>query len=263
MNSKVNADQELADRATKLKLVCRAGVGLDHIDVAYLSSKGIAVKNTAGSNADSVGEQTVGMLLTLRHKLMTANAQVKQYQWLREQNRGLEIKGKSIGIVGYGHTGKAVARNLSGFGAELLVYDKYVSGFGHAHVREVTMEALFARAEILTLHVPLTEETLQLVNDAYLARFQHPIWLLNLSRGPVVDIAALVRGLESGKVRGAALDVLPNEKLATLSETEKALYDRLFSFDNVLLSPHIGGWSVESLENINSRIVGYVAELLA
>ncbi|MEO0468531.1 MAG: NAD(P)-dependent oxidoreductase [Bacteroidota bacterium] len=258
MNSKVRADQELADTATKLGLVVRAGVGMDHIDIPYLESKGIAVHNTAGANADSVGEQTVGMLLALRHSLMRANRQVKAFQWEREVNRGVEIKGKTVGIIGYGNTGQAVSNRLAGFGCRRLVYDKYVSGFGSNEVEEVQMEQIFAEADVLTLHIPLTAETQQLVNDEYLSRFAKPIMLLNLARGPIVDINALNRALDSGKVIAAALDVLPNEKLHTLSEAERTTYETLFQRENVMLAPHIGGWSVESLDNINQRILGIV-----
>lgn len=262
MNSKVKADKELADKAKRLKLVLRAGVGMDHIDEVYLASKGIRAQNTAGANADSVGEQTVGMLLTLRHHLIRANAQVKQFAWQREQNRASELTQKPIGIIGYGNTGQAVAKRLQGFDAELLVYDKYVSDFGHAHIKEVSLEEIYDKAEVLSFHVPLTDETRAWVNDELIQRMAHPFMLLNLARGPIVDLEALARGLKAGKVTAAALDVLPNEKMHTLSSAERSVLEELFAYENVIFAPHIGGWSHESLRNINNRLVDYVKELL-
>ncbi|MFK7923023.1 MAG: NAD(P)-dependent oxidoreductase [Bacteroidia bacterium] len=262
MNSKVKVDQELADKANRLKLVLRAGVGMDHIDMEYLASKGIVAQNTAGANADSVGEQTVGMLLTLRHHLIRANAQVKQFDWQREQNRAAELTQKTIGIIGYGNTGKAVAKRLAGFEAELLVYDKYVSDFGHDHIKEVSLEEIYERADVLSFHVPLTSETREWVHDDLIERMAKPFMLLNLARGPIVNLDALARGLKTGKITAAALDVLPNEKMHKLSSAERSVLSELFEYENVIFAPHIGGWSHESLRNINNRLVAYVKELL-
>lgn len=263
LNSKIRVDKTVADLAPGLKLVVRAGIGLDHIDVPYLESKGIAVRNTMGANADSVGEQTIGMLLALRHNLHRTDPQVKRFEWIREVNRGTEITGKTVGIIGYGNTGSAVGRRLAGFRCKVLAYDKYKSGFGHDHVEESSLETIFEQADILTLHVPLTAETQNWVDDAFLARFHKSITLLNLARGPILDLGALIRALDTGKVVAAALDVLVNEKLATLTDLQRRQYENLFARDTIILSPHIGGWSHESLANINNRVIEYVAELLA
>jgi len=262
MNSKIRMDKEAADKARCLQLVVRAGVGLDHIDVEYLEQKGIRVRNTAGANADAVSEQTVGMLLALRHNLIRANQQVKQFVWSREENRGLEVKGKTVGIIGYGNTGSGVARRLQGFGCRILAYDKYKEGFSNAYVEEVPLIRLFEEADILSLHVPLTDETRYWVNMEFFNQFHKPIVLLNLARGPIVRLKDLVEALDNGKVVAAALDVLENEKLHILTKEERTIYENLFHRHNVMLSPHIGGWTVESLANINGRIIEYIEELI-
>ena len=253
--------KELIDCGEKLKLVCRAGVGMDHVDQAYLQEKGIASFHTPGANADSVGEQTVGMMLSLLHHIPAAHTQVKSYQWEREPYRGRELQFKTVGLIGYGHTGKAVARRLKGFGCSLLAYDKYLSGFGDQEVAEVSLKELQDRADILSLHVPLTPETHQWVDSSFLSQFKHPIYLLNLSRGKVVHLPALLSGLEQGLVLGAGLDVLPNERLSNHTEEERDLYSKLFSQKNVILTPHVGGWTFESRENIQRAIINRLLRL--
>jgi D-3-phosphoglycerate dehydrogenase len=251
MKSKTNVDADFLAHAPDLKLIVRAGVGVEHIDEALCAARGIAVHSTPGGNADAVAEHALGMLLALMNNLRRADATVRRFEWEREPNRGHEVRGKTVGVIGYGHTGSAFAQKISGFGANVLAYDKYKTGFGGWRAQEVPMEAIFAQAQILTLHVPLTPETHHLVNDSYLARFKHPIWLLNLSRGPVVDTAALLRALQSGKVLGAGIDVFENENFATLTPAERELYGQLFATTNTIFSPHIGGWSYESAQRIN------------
>ncbi len=258
LNSQIRVDREAIDRAPRLKLVIRAGVGMDHIDEAYLAEKGAKALCTPGANADSVGEQAVGMLLALRHRLAIADREVRQFIWRREANRGREIGGKTMGIIGYGHTGQAVARKLSGFGMRLLAHDIYRTGFSDAFVQEADMEQIYQEAEIISFHVPLTPETRRWANDSFFDHFHHPITLLNLARGPIVDLAALLRALDQGKVVAAALDVLPNERLDVLSSEEHRLYQSLFARKEVMLSPHIGGWSHESLDNINRAIIRHI-----
>lgn len=260
LNSKISVDKEAIDAAPNLKMVIRAGIGMDHIDTEYLQEKGIKAVNTIGANADSVGEQTVGMLLSLQHHLITANHEVKNFFWRRESNRAIEIGGKTIGLIGYGHTGQAVAKRLSGFGMNILAYDKYKENYSDEWVTESSMEDIFREAEIVSFHVPLTEETHGMGNDAFFDKFQCPIVLLNLARGPIVDLTSLLRALDDGQVLRAALDVLPKEKLYNLTHTEKKTYESLFARKEVLVTPHIGGWSHESLNNINSRIIEFVQE---
>ena len=262
LNSKIRVDREAIDTAPNLKMVIRAGVGMDHIDVDYLAEKGIRAENTEGQNADAVGEQTVGMLLAMQHRIVIANEQVKRFFWRREANRGTEIGGKTIGIIGYGHTGQAVAKRLSGFGMTVLAYDKYRGNYSDQYAKEATMSDIFQQAEIVTLHVPLTAETRNMANDAFFDRFHHPITFLNLARGPITNLTALLRAMDDGQVLQAAIDVLPNEKFDTLTPEETRTYQSLFARKEVIVTPHIGGWSHESLNNINSRIVNLVREML-
>ncbi|MEL6731754.1 MAG: NAD(P)-dependent oxidoreductase [Bacteroidota bacterium] len=263
MNSKIQLDEEAIAKSPKLKMVLRAGVGMDHIDVDVLRSKGVRVHNTKGGNADAVGEHTLAMLLSLRHNLQRADQEVRSFEWQREPNRGREIGGKTIGIIGYGHTGKSVAQKLSGFQPRVLAYDKYLENYGDVYAEEASLEQIFLEAEILTMHVPLTSETHQWVNQSFLSQFNNPIWFLNLARGPIVHIPDLIHMLDKGKVVAAGLDVLPNEKFATLTEEERSVYQQLFERENVILSPHIGGWTFESLANINGMLLDYVDDLLA
>ena len=167
LNSKVKVDRALVDRANHLMLVVRAGVGMDHIDEEYLAEKGIRAVNTAGQNADAVGEQAIGMLLAMRNNLIRADKQVRTFQWIREANRGVELGGKTVGIIGFGNTGKAVAKRLTGFGCNILAYDKYVNGFGSEQVKEVEMEDIYRTADVCSFHIPLTAETRHLANDTF------------------------------------------------------------------------------------------------
>jgi D-3-phosphoglycerate dehydrogenase len=189
------------------------------------------------------------MLLSLLNHLRRADRQVREGIWLREENRGTEIKGKTLGIIGYGNMGSAFAQRLQGFNCRVIAYDKYKSGFGNQWVEEVDYETIFRETDILSLHVPLAEETRLLVNNDYLSRFAKPLWLINTARGPVVDTASLLSAIENGRVNGAALDVLEFEKFSF----EKLNFDqlpetfrKLAESNKVILSPHIAGWTQES-----------------
>lgn len=262
MNSKVNADAELLAHGPRLKMICRAGVGMDHFDLPLLEEKGIEAFNTPGANAIPVAEQAIGMLLCLMHHIARADRQVHHWQWLREENRGVELFDKTVGIIGHGNTGSALSRRLSGFGCKVLAHDKYKAGFGAAHVQESSLEEIFEQADVLSLHVPLTEETESWVDAGFLRRFRKPIYLLNLARGPILPLAGLITAMEEGAVIAAGLDVLENEKLATLTGAQRASMQRLFESDRVIFTPHVGGWSHESLQRINDRIVLGVADFL-
>ncbi len=255
MNSKTNVDRELLDAAPQLKLLCRAGVGMDHFDLSLLKERGIKVVNTPGANAKPVGEQAVGMLLSLLHHIHEADAEVRNFQWLREQNRGTELGGRTVGIIGFGNTGSHFAHCLSGFGCRILAYDKYKTGYAPQGVEEVELETLFEHCDVLSLHIPLTAETHGWVNEAFFDRFRQPIWFLNLARGPIAPLTGLIKSLDKGQVIAAGLDVLENEKLGKLSEAERERLENLFSRKTVIFTPHIGGWSHESLERINNWLV--------
>lgn len=262
MNSKVNADAKLLAAAPMVKMICRAGVGMDHFDLPLLESKGILAVNTPGANAVPVGEQALGMLLALMHNICRADRQVRDFQWRREENRATELKGKTVGVIGFGNTGSNFARCLSGFGCRILAYDKYKTGFAPDYVLESTLEQIFDEADVVSFHVPLTPETDNWATSGFFARFVKPIWLLNLSRGPVVRLQPLLDAIQSGKVIAAGLDVLENENMLKLSEAQRLTMEALMATDRVIFTPHIGGWSHESLKRINDKIVEEVREFL-
>lgn len=262
LRSKIKVDKDLLEKAPRLKWIARAGSGLDNIDEAYARSRNIELINVPEANADAVAEHTIGMMLGVMNNLGRADREVRQGIWQREANRGIELKGKTVAIIGLGHTGSAVARRLSGFGVQVLAYDKYKTNYANQYAYEASMERIFEEADVLTLHVPLTDETRYLVNCDYLAKFKKDIILLNLSRGKVVKLAHLVQALESGKVKAAALDVLENENLQTLSDEERLCFDYLCASGKTLLSPHIGGWTFESYQKISfflSNKISYLA----
>ncbi len=249
IRSKITFDAEMLKAANQLRFIARVGAGMESIDLEYAKTRGIVCFNSPEGNRDAVAEHALGMLLSLLNHLNRADAEVRSGIWRREANRGIEIKGKTIGIIGYGNMGGAFAQRLKGFGCRVMAYDKYKTGYSDEFVNECDMETIFAETDILSLHVPLTAETRYLADESYLSRFVKSIWLINTSRGPVVNTAALVKTLKSGKVRGAALDVLEYEKTSFESmnaETFPEPLKQLVAMENVILSPHIAGWTVES-----------------
>lgn len=255
LRSKLAVDRSLLSKAEHLKFIGRAGAGLDQLDMDAINECGIKVVNAPEGNRDALGEHMTGMLLSLLHNINIGNSQVKNGQWLREKNRGNELSAKTVGIIGYGHMGSAFAQKLSSFGCTILAYDKYKSVFGDGTVKEADMTELFANCDVLSLHIPYLPENHHLVDGAFLNQFAKPIYLLNSSRGKIVDQDAMIAALESGKIVGAALDVLANEKLDTYTSGERAQLDKLAGMPNVLLTPHVAGWSFESYEKI-SRVLG-------
>ncbi len=258
VRSKIPVDRRLLDAASNLQFIGRVGAGMENIDVAYAHQKGINCYNVPEGNRDAVAEHAIAMLLALFTNLLKADSEVRQGIWKREENRGLEIKGKTVGIIGYGNTGAAFARKLKGFDARILAYDKYKRNFGNDYVEEVQMETIFREADILSLHIPLTEETNYLITDAYLAEFQKSIYLINTSRGPIVNTAHLISALNLGKLLGACLDVLEFEKFSfediSLNQAPPSLLELLKRKD-VILSPHIAGWTQESNQRMAALLV--------
>ena len=261
IRTKTNVDLEVLSHARKLKFIARAGAGMDNIDENYCARQNITLMNAGEANADAVGEQTLGMLLALMANIVKADREVRNMRWDRQGNTGVELSGKTVGIIGYGNTGSAVARKLAGFDVNLCVYDKYKKGFGTSHVREVTLNELQQAADIITLHVPLTDETRYMVNSYFINGVSKPFYLLNLSRGAVVNTSDLINALDSGKIKGAALDVLENENLQTYGQTEFAWFESLINRNNVILTPHIGGWTHESYEKIAKVLLRKIKEL--
>ena len=255
VRSRITIDREFIDAATNLRFIARSGSGLENIDVSYAESKGIAVYNSPEGNRDAVGEHAVGMLLMLLNNLRQADADVRAGRWLREENRGYEIAGKTVGIIGYGLMGSSLSEKLRGFGARIIAHDKYKSKFGTEYVQEVSMEELQQEADIVSLHLPLTDETHYYADTTFFGGFAKPIYFINTARGKNTDTAALVEALKNGRVRGACLDVIEYEK-ASLEGLEKdpsltAMRD-LMAMTNVVFSPHIAGWTHESYEKLSS-----------
>lgn len=246
VTTRIKVDKHILDNAPRLQWIGRLGSGMEMIDVAYASHKGIRCVSSPEGNCDAVGEQVIAMLLSLFGNLLRSNLQLRENIWEREKNRGIELKGRTVGIIGYGNTGSAVAHKLRGFECRVMAYDKYRTGFADEFVEEVDMEAIFRHSDVVTLHLPLTEETTHLVNPQFLDSFAGSLYLVNASRGKIVDTAAVIEGLKSGRVAGACLDVLENEKLDTMNETERAQFDFLLHSDNVFLTPHIGGYTHEA-----------------
>ena len=260
IRSKTTVDQELLARAGRLQFIGRAGAGLDLIDMNYCQQRVIAVFAANEGNRDAVAEHGVGMLLCLFNHLNRADAQVRQRIWKREEARGTELMGKTVGIIGYGNNGRAFAQRLIGFGVRVLAYDKYHFADG-PFAEPVPLQQLFDEADVLSLHVPLTDETLHWVNADFINQMRKPFFLLNMSRGEIVVLADLLAGLQSGKVRGACLDVLENEKLAQLTPQQSTVFDGLAALPNVLFSPHVAGWTHESYVKINEVLVGKIKQL--
>jgi D-3-phosphoglycerate dehydrogenase / 2-oxoglutarate reductase len=255
VRSKLRVTADLLAHGPHLRYVARAGAGTDNIDQAAMAAAGVALLNAPEGNRDAVGEFAVGLLLTLLRNIARADHEVRQGQWRREANRGEEVGGKTIGLLGYGHMGRAFARRLGAFGCTVLAHDSdpAVSADGHATL--VPLAELQARADVLSLHIPYSSANHHFVDEAVLAQFARPIWVMNTARGEVLDQAALVQGLQAGTVRGAALDVLDNEKLSALSAAQQATFDFLKNAPNVVLTPHVGGWTYESYARINEVLV--------
>ncbi|MCJ8208159.1 2-hydroxyacid dehydrogenase [Mucilaginibacter sp. RS28] len=259
IRSKFNVTKEILDQATNLKFIARAGAGMDNIDEAYALQKGIRLINAPEGNMDAVGEHAIGLLLALINNFIRADREVRNGQWRREANRGYELKGKTVGIIGYGFMGSSFAKKLSGFGVNVIAYDKYKTGFSDQYAREVSMEEIVKQSDILSLHIPLTKETRALVNDEYLFHFRKPIFLLNTARGPIVQTRAVLNGLKSGKILGAGLDVLEVEKFPALGEQD--WYPELAASDRVILTPHVAGWTFESYRKISEVLAAKLQNL--
>ncbi|RSK50319.1 NAD(P)-dependent oxidoreductase [Hymenobacter rigui] len=263
VRSKLRVTRELLAHGPHLRYVGRAGAGVDNIDEAALAEAGVTLLNAPEGNRDAVGEYAVGLLLALFRNIARADQEVRQGRWRREANRGEEIGGKTIGLLGYGHMGKAFAKRLQAFDCTVLAYDHDPAVEPDHHAILVTLAELQERAEVLSLHIPYSAANHHFVNEELLAGFRNSLWLLNTARGEVLDHAAVVQRLQNGQLRGAALDVLENEKLTTLSPEQQTRFDYLRTAPNVVLSPHVGGWSFQSYERINRVLADKLRAFLA
>ncbi len=245
------ADEQLFERATRLKIIARAGAGMDNIDLVSAQKHQVVCLNAPEGNRDAVAEQTIGMLLSLLHNVVKGDREVRNFLWQREENRGTELKYKTVGIIGFGNTGSEVGKRLLGFGCRILAYDKYLLNYGYDGIDACNLEMLQKESDIVCLHIPLTDETQHWVNDDFLNAFRKPIYILNMSRGQIVETSSLIRALNHGKILGIGTDVLENEKLNTLSSEQRNDFKDLIERDNVILTPHIGGWTHESYRKIS------------
>ena len=253
IRTKFLVDKEVLDHAPRLKFIARAGAGMDNIDEEQALSKDIICLNAPEGNRDAVAEHTIAMLLSLRNNLFKGDREIRNGIWDREGNRGWELKGKTVGIIGYGNTGRCLARKLSGFEVTVLAYDKYHRGFSDNLARESDLNEIKSRADVLSLHIPLTSQTRQMVNDDFLSGFKKPLFFLNTSRGEIVNAEAVLKTIKNGRLLGAGLDVLEVEKFPQLEAQN--WFEDLRREGRIILSPHVAGWTFESYQKISEVLI--------
>lgn len=255
IRSRIPMDAKLLKAGKKLQFIARVGAGMENIDIEVANSLGIQLFNSPEGNRDAVAEHVLGMLLLLMHRLVISADEVKNGIWLREENRGDELMGKTFGIIGYGNMGKAVAKRLSGFGVEVIFYD-ILPDLSDDFATQVTLEALQQRADIISLHIPMTKDTHYIINKNFIDTMAKPFYLVNTARGKNVDTKALVEGLRVGKIKAVALDVLEYEKASFEKlEVENHDLDYLLQSKQVIVTPHIAGWTHQSKEKLAQYIV--------
>ncbi len=255
VTTRITIDKAILNKAVRLKWIGRMGSGMELIDVAYATTKGVRCVSSPEGNRDSVAEHALGMLLNLSHKISSSFDEIRNGKWIREENRGTELSGKTIGIIGFGNTGSRFAKLLSSFNVVVLAYDKYQYGFGHTYIKEASLEQICRYADVISFHLPHTSETKYMANEAFFNALLQKPFILNTSRGSVVETTALISALQQNIIAGAALDVLENEKPDSFSAQEKAEMNFLVRHPNVILTPHIAGYSVEAFYKMSKVII--------